>query len=253
MTDPENAATASADTDQASNVKPVFGAGFNSGGGFAAFSGASAEAPKPEEGAVAGEAGEGEEECKAEFTPLVQLEEVEKTTGEENEELLLELKCKMYRFDKDSSEWKERGIGQAKFLKSKATKKIRFLMRQDKTLKIRSNHIIVPGTKISSHGGNDKAWVWSAMDFSDGEQKLELLAIRFGTPEKANEFKAEYEKSMEHNAPLLDSDAPVASPEVAKKTDPELDKQVDDLAGKVAETKVATEDAEGETASKQEP
>ena len=44
---------------------------------------------------------------------------------------------------------------------------------------------VVPGTKISSHGGNDKAWVWSAMDFSDGEQKLELLAIRFGTPESA--------------------------------------------------------------------
>jgi hypothetical protein len=47
----------------------------------------------------------------------------------------------MYRYDKDSSEWKERGIGQAKFLKSKSTQKIRFLMRQDKTLKIRSNHI----------------------------------------------------------------------------------------------------------------
>lgn len=72
-------------------LQPVFGAGFNSGGGFAAFSGASAEAPTPEEGAAAGEEGEAEEECKAEFTPLVQLEEVEKTTGEENEELLLEL------------------------------------------------------------------------------------------------------------------------------------------------------------------
>lgn len=47
----------------------------------------------------------------------------------------------MYRFDKDSNEWKERGIGQAKFLRSKETKKIRFVMRQDKTLKIRSNHI----------------------------------------------------------------------------------------------------------------
>lgn len=47
----------------------------------------------------------------------------------------------MYRFDKDSNEWKERGIGQAKFLRSKETQKIRFVMRQDKTLKIRSNHI----------------------------------------------------------------------------------------------------------------
>lgn len=72
-------------------LQPVFGAGFNSGGGFAAFSGGTADAPKAEGGAVAGEEGEGEEECKAEFTPLVQLEEVEKTTGEENEDLLLEL------------------------------------------------------------------------------------------------------------------------------------------------------------------
>lgn len=72
---------------------------------------------------------------------------------------------------------------------------------------------------------------------------------------EANEFKAEYEKSMDHNAPLLDSDAPVASPEVAKKTDPELEKQVDELADKVAETKVDVEAEEGaeETPSKQEP
>jgi Ran-binding protein 1 len=69
----------------------VFGAGFNNGGGFAAFSGATAAAPKADEGAAAGDEPEVEEECKAEFTPLVQLEEVEKTTGEENEDCLLEL------------------------------------------------------------------------------------------------------------------------------------------------------------------
>jgi Ran-binding protein 1 len=53
----------------------------------------------------------------------------------------------MYRFDKDSNEWKERGIGQAKFLKNKDSKRIRFLMRQDKTLKIRSNHISAPSSQ----------------------------------------------------------------------------------------------------------
>jgi Ran-binding protein 1 len=68
----------------------VFGAGFNSGGGFAAFSGAQAETTKAEDGGE-GEDEHAEEECKAEFTPLVQLEEVEKTTGEENEDCLLEL------------------------------------------------------------------------------------------------------------------------------------------------------------------
>lgn len=67
---------------------PIFGAGINSGGGFAAFSGGAAAPSKDEAGA---EEAHEEEECKAEFAPLVQLEEVEKTTGEENEDLLLEL------------------------------------------------------------------------------------------------------------------------------------------------------------------
>ena len=50
-------------------------------------------------------------------------------------------KCKLYRYDNDSGEWKERGVGQGRILQHKANRKIRFLMRQDKTLKIRSNHI----------------------------------------------------------------------------------------------------------------
>lgn len=38
-----------------------------------------------------GEEAPQEEECKAEFKPLVQLEEVETTTGEEEEATILEL------------------------------------------------------------------------------------------------------------------------------------------------------------------
>ena len=33
-------------------------------------------------------------------------------TGEEAETALVDMKCKLYRFDPESSEWKERGIGQ---------------------------------------------------------------------------------------------------------------------------------------------
>jgi Ran-binding protein 1 len=47
----------------------------------------------------------------------------------------------MYRFDREAGEWKERGIGLARFLQNKETSKVRFLMRQDKTLKIRANHL----------------------------------------------------------------------------------------------------------------
>jgi hypothetical protein len=50
-------------------------------------------------------------------------------------------KCKLYRFETAGNEWKERGVGMAKFLQHKENKKVRLLMRQDKTLKIRANHI----------------------------------------------------------------------------------------------------------------
>lgn len=49
-------------------------------------------------------------------------------------------KCKLYRFDSDAGEWKERGVGQTRLLKSNENGKIRLLMRQEKTLKIRANH-----------------------------------------------------------------------------------------------------------------
>jgi Ran-binding protein 1 len=41
----------------------------------------------------------------------------------------------------------------------------------------------MPGTKLQEHAGSDKAWVWSTVDFSEGEQKVELFCIRFGTAE----------------------------------------------------------------------
>lgn len=80
----------------AMQATPVFGSGtaFGSGGGFAAFTGVPAAA-SGEAAAAAGEeeddAAAAEEECQAEYKPVVQLEEVETSTGEEDEESLLEL------------------------------------------------------------------------------------------------------------------------------------------------------------------
>jgi len=79
---------------------PVFGAAFStgSGGGFAGFTGASTAGPSdggaPVVAAADGDEEDGaaaEEECQAEYKPVVQLEEVETSTGEEDEEALLEL------------------------------------------------------------------------------------------------------------------------------------------------------------------
>ena len=53
-------------------------------------------------------------------------------------------KAKLYRFDKDGNQWKERGTGTVKLLKHKENGKVRLVMRQAKTLKICANHLGIP-------------------------------------------------------------------------------------------------------------
>ena len=49
-------------------------------------------------------------------------------------------RAKLFRFDKESKEWKERGTGDVRLLKHKETKKVRLVMRRDKTLKVCANN-----------------------------------------------------------------------------------------------------------------
>jgi hypothetical protein len=102
---------------------------------------------------------------------LVKLEEVSVTTNEEDESVEFKMylppipppkqfpfpvfacffgvffvadfggsRAKLFRFAKDSSEWKERGTGDVKFLKHKEPGKTRIVMRRDQTLKVCANH-----------------------------------------------------------------------------------------------------------------
>ncbi|KAF0988857.1 hypothetical protein HZS_4882 [Henneguya salminicola] len=76
------------------------------------------------------------------FEPLLKLQPIETKSLEENEETLLSMICKLYRFDTSEkpSVYKERGHGTLKILKNQETKKIRILMRRDQTLKLCANH-----------------------------------------------------------------------------------------------------------------
>lgn len=49
-------------------------------------------------------------------------------------------RAKLFRFIADSSEWKERGTGDVRLLQHKQSKKVRLVMRRDKTLKVCANH-----------------------------------------------------------------------------------------------------------------
>ncbi|KAM2587212.1 hypothetical protein TB1_044421 [Malus domestica] len=62
-----------------------------------------------------------DEDTGAQVAPIVWLEEVVIITGEEEEDAILDLKAKLYRFDKDGNQWKEQGADTVKFLKHKKT------------------------------------------------------------------------------------------------------------------------------------
>ncbi|OVA17705.1 Ran binding domain [Macleaya cordata] len=109
--------------------------------------------------------------------PIIRLEEVAVLTGEEQEDAILNMNAKLYRFDKEGNKWKERGNGCVKLLKHKETGKVRLVMRQEKTLKICANHLLHPKMSMQEHTRNDKTCVWQATDFSDGELKDELFCI----------------------------------------------------------------------------
>lgn len=49
-------------------------------------------------------------------------------------------RAKLFRFDSESKQWKERGTGDVRLLQHKDTKKVRVVMRRDKTLKVCANH-----------------------------------------------------------------------------------------------------------------
>ena len=75
------------------------------------------------------------------FEPVVHLtEKVDTKTNEESEEQTFKMRAKLFRFDRDSREWKERGTGDVRLLKHKENAKTRLVMRRDKTLKVCANH-----------------------------------------------------------------------------------------------------------------
>lgn len=137
-----------------------------------------------------------EEEADVHFEPLVHLEKVDVKTNEEEEEVLYKVRAKLFRFHGDTQEWKERGTGDVKFLKHKASGKVRIVMRRDKTLKICANHLVQSDYVLKPNIGSDRSWVYTvAADVSEGEPEAQTLAIRFGNKENADKFKEHFDEA----------------------------------------------------------
>lgn len=171
---------------------------------FSMFGGKKAEEPKKEEAVEKKEEKKDDEEepesPEVHFEPIVHLEKVDVKTNEENEDVLFKVRAKLFRFDADAKEWKERGTGDCKFLQNKETKKVRLLMRRDKTLKVCANHLIAPEYVLKPNVGSDRSWVYACTaDIAEGEAEAFTFAIRFGNKENADKFKEEFEKAQEIN------------------------------------------------------
>lgn len=107
-------------------------------------------------------------------------------------------KCKLFRFT--GGEWKERGSGPLRLLKHRETGKVRLVMRQDKTLKVCANHAVDPSTSLAPMPGVDRAKMWVARDFTEGDAREEKFAARFKDVEEAAAFEAAWEEARSANA-----------------------------------------------------
>ncbi|KAI9779747.1 MAG: Ran GTPase-binding protein yrb1 [Geoglossum umbratile] len=187
---------------------------------FGMFGGGSkkTEAPEEEENDRSGsskakaKAAEDDESPEAQepdvhYEPVVHLtEKVEVKTNEEQEEQTFKMRAKLFKFDREHREWKERGTGDVRLLKHKENGKTRLVMRRDKTLKVCANHYVVPDMKLSPNVGSDRSWVWNAAaDVSEGEPEAQTLAIRFANSDNANLFKEAFLKAQQENEAIFKS------------------------------------------------
>jgi Ran-binding protein 1 len=139
-----------------------------------------------------------EEEVKGDWK-AVDLPEVEVRTGEEEKDLIYKGRGKLYRWTDE--QWKERGTGDIKLLRDRTSHKVTLVMRQDNTKKVVVNFLLEedPLCQLVPHAGSDKAWLWMAHDYSEGEAQRHKFALRLSTPEKSQEFKKAFEDAKKYN------------------------------------------------------
>ncbi|TFK43216.1 RanBP1 domain-containing protein [Crucibulum laeve] len=188
-----------------------------------------------------------EEEHDPHFEPVLKLtEKVDTKSHEEDEDVLFKMRAKLFRFDAGSAEWKERGTGDVRLLSHKETKKVRLVMRRDKTLKVCANHVISADMKLQPNIGSDRSWVWKvAADYSENPPTSETLAIRFANTENAVQFKTAFEDAQRSNAGV--SGAPAEKAETTEKEEETEEEKTEENTEETTDEKEEKKDEEGNT------
>lgn len=199
------------------NVAPVFGGAAGSAGGAGTPVTNKSENSKtspPGASPAAATAGGADDEAVDDsqlILPDVKFGEVQLTKGTEQEEVLVELRSKMYVFfeeDKYGDEvrknmWKQRGLGNVQILKHNVTGAYRVLMRQEGTLKITCNAPLKKGladgyAAIKPNG--EKGMVTSLLIYNADEDISELksVAFKFRSSDMLKEFTEAWTQALEN-------------------------------------------------------
>lgn len=64
----------------------------------------------------------------------------------------------------------------------------RLLLRREQVHKIVLNQLVVPTLELQPMALSDKAWMWAGYNYTDNENNLEKLAVRFKNIDLAQQF-----------------------------------------------------------------
>ena len=133
-----------------------------------------------------------------EYKPIIELQKTSVLTGEEDEKELVSIEGKLYRWGmgNEGLQWKMRATGNVRLLKNNKDDRVRVVMREGHTQKVRLNHFI-KDVNIRFREKSDKHLLWESIDYCKPDNidepkegtEIHQFAIRFRNSESANEFK----------------------------------------------------------------
>uniref|UniRef100_A0A915P8U2 RanBD1 domain-containing protein n=1 Tax=Meloidogyne floridensis TaxID=298350 RepID=A0A915P8U2_9BILA len=133
---------------------------------------------------------------KDNFIPIVPLpSKIETKSGEENEEIVFEARCRLFRFDKADKEYKTRGTGDLKILFDKQKNRYRCVARNSEGLsKLFANFVLFANFKVEKKE-KPNCLIWRCKDSSENiEGSDETFLAKFRDGETAQKFSKKVEE-----------------------------------------------------------
>ncbi|KAJ7883704.1 RanBP1 domain-containing protein [Mycena olivaceomarginata] len=143
------------------------------------------------------------EEGLANDEPVVRLtEQIDTTAHEDGDDVLLfKMPARLFQFDGDAAEWKERGMGDVRLIAHKESQ-VRLIMKCGKTPEVCVNHIISSDMRLHPIVGSDRSWAWKVAENFSESSTAAILSVRFANSGGADEFRTAFEQAQKKNEAL---------------------------------------------------